>query len=82
MAAVDTIRFKTRAEALTEFARTIGTHPPREPVPNWWNVFETWYLMKTMDPNPVLDPEGRICLMVRMEPFKYEEDEANDPSRD
>lgn len=78
-AKVDTIRFKSRAEALTEFARTLGTHPPREPIPAWWDAFESWYQTKINDPNPVLDEEGRVCLMARLEPFEYAEEELHDP---
>ena len=72
MANIDFVTFATRAEALTEFARTLGEHPPREPVPAWWDEFESWFLSKQLDSSN-RDDEGRIRLMVRMEPFSHDE---------
>lgn len=77
MAKMDFIEFSSREEALQEFARTIGTHPPRDPIPEWWNQFELWYLSKISDPSAVVD--GKIRLMVRMEPFEYDEEDLEGP---
>ncbi len=43
MAQQHEVDMSTRRTALESFARAFGEHPPREPIPDWWHHFESWF---------------------------------------
>lgn len=74
MAAQHEIQWSNRRECLEEFARTFGEHPPRAPVPAWWDEFEKWYSEG--------DATAGHSMILRTEAFGYEEAEVVDDLTD
>jgi hypothetical protein len=76
------LSFSTRRECLEQFAKSMGCNPPRDPIPEWWEMFEKWYVEARAQARLRKEEEpGVTCMTVRLEPFGYE-DEGEDEDDD
>lgn len=79
------IDLTTREACLRGLAESIGTCPPRSPVPPWWEAFESWFVGQRDKAREVERQEGEMPkLLVRTEAFTYDDEEdevslAEDP---
>ncbi len=78
MAIVFQVRVDTRANCLADFARSLGTYCPRDPIPSWWDAFDRWFAEQHARAEAIdTTPEGeQPTVLVRTEGFTYEEDDA------
>jgi hypothetical protein len=76
VAMISELRFRSRRQCLEAFARTLGTHPPRQPLPEWWPAFEKWY-QDVRARQDLLDPDdpNYTALAVRTEAFTHKEED-------
>jgi hypothetical protein len=79
MAMLAEVVFSTRQECLEGFAKTMGVHPPREPIPVWWEAFEKWYCeMRAKDDFRSEDDPDKTGITVRLEAMDYDDEDGDD----
>ena len=68
MAMQHEVDMSTRRTALESFARAFGEHPPRDPIPEWWNHFERWFVGVRASP-----ADQHSTKFLRTEAYGYDE---------
>lgn len=75
MAVVHQVEVTSRESVLVGFAKSFGRHPPRHPIPEWWEHFEAFY-------RELRAGGDERSLMLRTEAFEYDQISDEDEDED